>query len=83
MISIVLPVYNASETVLSTLMSVKNQNVTNVNVELIIVNDGSIDDSEILIKEFILENPHMDITYIYKENSGVSGSRNLGISKAK
>ncbi|MEZ8136693.1 glycosyltransferase family 2 protein [Vibrio splendidus] len=83
MISIVLPVYNASETILSTLMSVKNQNVTNVNVELIIVNDGSIDDSEILIKEFILENPHMDITYIYKENSGVSGSRNLGISKAK
>lgn len=83
MISIILPVYNASETILSTLVSVKNQDISDVNVELIIVNDGSADDTERLITQFISENQHMDITYIYKENGGVSSSRNLGISKAK
>ncbi|MGF1903778.1 glycosyltransferase family 2 protein [Aliivibrio salmonicida] len=83
MISIILPVYNASETIWTTLISVKSQDISDINVELIIINDGSSDDSEKLIKQFISENKHMDITYIYKENSGVSSSRNLGISKAK
>ncbi|AZG35360.1 glycosyltransferase family 2 protein [Shewanella psychromarinicola] len=83
MITIILPVYNASKTILATLVSVKNQDISDINVELIIINDGSTDDSEKLITQFIYENKHMDITYIFKENSGVSSSRNLGISKAK
>ncbi|SBS61192.1 glycosyltransferase family 2 protein [Vibrio atlanticus] len=83
MISIIVPAYNASETILDTLVSVKNQDIYDAKVELIIINDGSSDDTEKLITQFICENKHMDITYIYKKNGGVSSSRNLGIRKAK
>ena len=83
MLSVILPVYNASKTINKTLISIINQDINDVNIELIIINDGSTDKSASLINEFIKENSSFDITYIYKNNGGVSSARNLGIQKAK
>lgn len=83
MISIVIPVYNSSNTIISALTSVINQDITNIKYEIIIINDGSIDDSGLLINSFINENPLVDIKYYFQKNAGVSAARNKGIKLAK
>jgi glycosyltransferase involved in cell wall biosynthesis len=47
--------------------------------EIIVINDGSTDDSGLLIKEFFKEKVH----YSYQKNAGVAAARNNGIKKAK
>lgn len=76
-ISIVLPVYNSEESILYTVKSILDQ--TYKNFELIIVNDGSKDSSEKIIKK-ILDNR---IRYFYQENKGVAITRNFAINKSK
>lgn len=62
--------------------SVIEQNDFELEKEIIIINDGSTDNSELLIKEFIANHPEIIIKYKYKENGGVSKARNLGIKLA-
>ncbi|MDR1129676.1 MAG: glycosyltransferase [Prevotellaceae bacterium] len=81
LISIILPVYNARETVLSTLESVKSQ--TYKNYELIIINDGSTDDSGALIERFLSNNKDLNTKFIERENGGVSSARNRGIAESR
>jgi glycosyltransferase involved in cell wall biosynthesis len=76
-ISVVIPLYNKSNYIEKTLESVFEQTFT--DYEIIVVNDGSIDDSE--IKVLRLKNPKI-ILYNQK-NQGVSVARNLGIEKSK
>ncbi|MCD9504170.1 glycosyltransferase [Photobacterium phosphoreum] len=83
MISVVMPVYNSSKTIINALTSVINQDITNVKYEIIIINDGSNDDSELLINSFINDNPLVDIKYFFQKNAGVSIARNKGIKLAK
>lgn len=75
-VSIVIPVYNAGAFLEECLNSVINQ--TYRNIEIIIVNDGSTDDSELIIDRF----RSMDgrITVITQVNQGLSAARNSGIS---
>jgi glycosyltransferase involved in cell wall biosynthesis len=75
-VSIVIPCYNAARFILPTLQSVMDQQYG--NLEIICVNDGSVDDTENQIRK--IQDPR--IVYIKKENSGVSDSRNLGMKKA-
>lgn len=79
MLSIIIPVYNSSKTIVECLSSVIEQNNFELEKEIIIINDGSTDNSEVLIKEFIANHPEVIIKYKYKENGGVSRARNLGI----
>lgn len=79
LVSIVIPVYNDEKFVLETIQSVKNQVYD--NWECILVNDGSSDQSEIVIQKAIAADSRF--SYIFKENSGVSDTRNLGIHSAK
>ena len=79
LVSIIIPVYNDDLFIIETLISVVKQNYT--NWECIIVNDGSSDNSENLIQNFI--KPESRFKYIFKENSGVAATRNFAISKAK
>jgi glycosyltransferase involved in cell wall biosynthesis len=74
--SIVIPVYNKEKFVAKTLKSVLDQNFT--DYEIIIVNDGSTDQSEAKI----LEHKDNRIQYYSKKNNGVAVARNLGIAKA-
>ncbi len=76
--SIIIPVFNAEKYLNKCLDSVLNQ--TYDNYEVIIINDGSTDKSEKIINQYILKYKDK-IKYFYKENSGVSDTRNFGISK--
>jgi len=78
LVSIILPVYNAEKYIERCLVSIINQ--TYKPIEIILINDGSIDSSPAIMRRFALEYDY--IKYIKKANSGVSDSRNLGIEKA-
>lgn len=78
MISIVVPVYNAGEYIEECIGSVLGQSYT--DWQLIIVNDGSTDDSPLRIKPY-LGDPR--IKYIEKENSGVTATRWVGVEQAE
>ena len=77
-LSIIIPVYNAENTLRKCLDSILEQNYT--DYEIILVNDGSQDSSEKIILEYAKENNK--IKYISKENSGVADSRNIGVKNA-
>lgn len=75
--SIVIPVYNKGNFVGTTLKSVLSQTFT--DYEIIIVNDGSTDNSESVIQAFQQDK----IQYFSKENEGVSAARNYGLTQAQ
>lgn len=77
LVSVIIPCYNASHFIQKTIHSVLYQ--TYQTIEIIVVNDGSTDDSEHLIRA-INDNR---IQLITKENSGVSDARNLGFKHSK
>lgn len=77
--SIIIPVYNSEKTIKRCIESITSQKRT--DVEIIIINDGSTDMSESICNKML--NQYNNITYIYKENGGVSSARNLGLSVAK
>lgn len=80
-ISVIIPVYNSSKTIGNTLNSIKNQ--TFLPFEVIIIDDGSTDNSVDVIFDFINSNITLDIQLIKKENGGVSSARNAGIRIAQ
>lgn len=79
LVSIIIPCYNAEKYIAETIQSVINQ--TYKNWELIVVNDGSTDNSMNIIKEFAANDSR--ISFIDKKNTGVSDARNKGIVLAK
>lgn len=79
MVSIIIPVYNTEKYISETINSVVNQTYT--DWELIIVDDGSTDESASIIKNICANSDK--INYYYQKNGGVSEARNNGLSKAK
>lgn len=76
-ISVILPVYNASKFVAEAINSILEQTFT--NFELIIINDGSTDSSELIIQSFQDDR----IIYVKQENKGVGFSIRKGCKIAK
>lgn len=82
MISVVIPLYNKERSIVSTIESVLAQ--TYKDWELIIVDDGSTDNSLEVVRSFIKSlAPSFVMRVIHKENGGVSSARNRGIQEAK
>ena len=79
-LSFVVPVYNTEKQLRICLDSILNQ--TNKDFEVVLINDGSTDNSEQICKEYIKRYPGK-IEYISKENTGIADTRNLGIAKSK
>lgn len=79
MISLIVPVYNREEKVGSCIASILNQTYT--DLELILVDDGSTDNSVAVCQEYAKQDKRIRI--IEKENGGVSSARNRGIEEAK
>lgn len=77
-ISIILPVYNAEKTIERTIKSIEIQSCD--KYELIIVNDGSTDNTENICLKY--SNNDKKIKYISIKNSGVSNARNIGIDSS-
>lgn len=78
LVSIIVPCYNQAQYLDEALQSVLDQSYT--NWECIIVNDGSPDDTAEVAKKWVAKDSRFK--YIYQENTGVSGARNIGISQA-
>ena len=74
-VSIIVPVYNGQEYIEQCISSIINQ--TYNNLEIIVINDGSTDNTINILKNF--EKKDSRIRIIDKENTGVSDSRNIGI----
>lgn len=78
-ISVIIPVYNAEKHIMKCVDSILPQ--LHENDELLLINDGSTDDTLSVLKE--LESNHMAIRVIDKENEGTAKTRNLGIQEAE
>lgn len=76
-ISVVIPIYNVAPYLKECLDSVINQ--TYQNLQIILVNDGSTDESEDIAKEYLNDGR---IELICTENGGLSRARNIGLSRA-
>ena len=78
-VSLIVPCYNAQKTVRRFLNSVLNQ--TYSEIQLIVVNDGSTDDTEKILKEYAkkMETTKIEFIYIYQENAGLGEAINTGL----
>ena len=77
-ISVIVPVYNTEKYIKKCLDSIINQTVK--NLEIIVVNDGSADNSAKLCEDAAKKDKRIKI--INKENEGVSSARNVGVENA-
>ena len=76
-ITVIVPVYNVEHYLDKCLDSLINQ--TYKNLEIIVINDGSTDNSGIICQEYAQKDNR--IIYIEKENGGLSDARNVGLDK--
>lgn len=72
--SVIIPAYNSEKTIEKTIQSVLSQDYD--DIEIIVVNDGSTDNTEAVVKKF------EQVKYYYQQNAGVSFARNLGLEKS-
>lgn len=79
-LSIIVPVYNVEKYLDQCLSSILKQKENNLNFEVIIINDGSQDNSFKIATFYLLSSPFVKI--ITQENKGLSTARNIGLEKA-
>ncbi|MDN3605810.1 glycosyltransferase family 2 protein [Kaistella yonginensis] len=82
MISVIIPMFNAENSIKNALDSVKNQSFPTEMFEIIVVNDGSTDKSLEIVENYILDHPELKISLISQPNNGVSNARNTGLKLA-
>lgn len=79
MISFVIPAYNAGKTIEKAINSIIEQEKSSIEYEIVVVDDGSGDDLSEVMKKY---EENEKIKYFYKENTGVSDTRNYGVNQA-
>ena len=77
-ISFIIPIYNSEKYIEKCIRSIIDQKYK--EIEIICINDGSTDNSEVIIKK--IQKNDSRIILISKPNGGVSSSRNIGIENA-
>ncbi len=78
-ISVIVPIYNAEKYLEKCIESIMSQ--TYKDIELILVNDGSTDNSEKIINKYV-NSKDINVIYVKKENGGLSDARNFGLKYA-
>lgn len=79
MVSIIVPIFNGEKYINRCIKSILNQ--THINLELILVDDGSTDNSKQICEQYSKSDSRVKI--IYKKNQGVSAARNSGLKVAQ
>lgn len=77
-VNIIIPVYNSEKYIADCIESIQNQSYN--NVEVILIDDGSTDNSAKIIKKYTEKNTN--IKYFWQENAGAPVARNFGIKKS-
>lgn len=88
-LSVIIPVYNVQEFLEECIDSVLNQTLNDLeltegyerNIQIILVDDGSTDDSAIIAREYA--DRYDNVEYVYEENQGLGHARNYGCEFAK
>ena len=78
-ISVIIPVYNGRKYIINCLNSLEKQ--THKNIEIILINDGSTDDTETVIQNY-MDKSSLTIQYFFQTNHGQAYTRNFGTKKA-
>ncbi|MGH2232924.1 glycosyltransferase family 2 protein, partial [Enterococcus faecalis] len=78
-VSVIVPVYNVETYLEEALMSLKNQTLK--EIEFLIINDGSTDNSQKIIEEIAQDDPRFRVFNV--KNGGIGKAFNLGVSEAK
>lgn len=79
LVSVIVPAYNVKDYICACLASLIKQTLT--NIEIIVVDDGSTDETADIIEKFALKDAR--IKFFKQENKGVGAARNFGLSVAK
>ena len=79
-IEVIVPVYNNEKYIGKCLKSLLNQTIE--DLKIIVVNDGSNDNTEKIVMDLIRKYPNK-IRYYYKKNGGIAETRNFGIEKVE
>lgn len=77
-VSVIVPIYNGENYIKTCLESLANQTLSDIQV--IMINDGSTDQSEKICREYVERYPNFE--YYYKENGGSASARNIGLENA-
>ncbi|MGN1327029.1 MAG: glycosyltransferase family 2 protein, partial [Clostridia bacterium] len=77
-VSVIVPIYNVEKYITKCLESLANQTLE--DIQIILVNDGSTDNSGKIAKEYA--DKYSNIIYLEKENGGLSDARNYGLKYA-
>lgn len=80
-LSFIIPCYNCQDNILLLLQNISKQ--FSDSLELVLVNDGSTDDTKKIISQFIKENPHLNINFFSGKNQGAAKARQKGLDLAK
>ncbi|HEY8503179.1 MAG TPA: glycosyltransferase family A protein, partial [Gemmataceae bacterium] len=78
-VSIILPTYNRAKFLPQAFASIRSQQYT--DWELIVVDDGSTDDTRAVVQELSKDVPQ-PVRYVYQDNQGPAGARNKGLDLA-
>ena len=79
-VSFIIPVYNAEKYIQRCVLSIFDQDFSEGTFEIIVIDDGSADNSLLLTKQLAQE--YSNILVISKENGGAASARNVGIEQA-
>lgn len=78
LVSVIIPTYNCGKYIIDAIKSILNQ--TYSNIEIIVVDDGSTDDTRNILQQYIKDR---SIIYVYQKNMGPASARNNGIQRSK
>lgn len=82
-LSIIIPAYNVAPWIGATIQSIcRSEGIDLITVEVVVVNDGSTDNTAQTVEAIIERHPKMNIRLISQKNQGVSVARNKGLHEA-
>lgn len=76
-LSVIVPIYNGEKYINRCLDSLVNQTID--DIEYIVINDGSTDNTDTIIKKYL---PNQKIKYFKRDNHGIGNTRNFGLKQA-
>ena len=83
-ISVIIPTYNRSSSLEKTLIGLSKQNLDHLKYEILVIDDGSSDNTFETVNNFINRNPELQLTYIkHRKNMFKAAACNTGIKNAQ